>query len=112
MARAPRRRADPLLGFGGQFRATFSVMPQYQAPNRSGSRSRSRLTSAAMAASWPASAARSGDPSTRAASAIAAGQWRLTSSANASRPPAAPAAGPAGHPHFIVPCGASRVSRG
>ena len=62
-------------------RATLSVIPQNQAPNRSGERSRPRSVMAAIAASCMASRARSGEPSTRAASATAVSPCRRSSSA-------------------------------
>jgi len=69
------------------FRDTFSAMPQNQAPNLSGDRSRSMSVIAATAASCTASRARSGEPSTRSASSTATSQCLRSSSAIGSLSP-------------------------
>ena len=69
------------------FRDTFSAIPQNQAPNLSGDRSRSTSVIAAIAASCTASRARSGEPSTRSASSTAVSQCLRSSSAIGSFSP-------------------------
>ena len=84
---ADRRAGDRGKRWRSQRLATFRAIPQNQGPNRSALRSRSSPVIALTTASWTASLARSSEPSTRAASAVAVAWCRRTSSANGSLAP-------------------------
>jgi len=66
-----------------QRRATLRAIPDSHGPNRSGLRSRGRLTRAKTTASWTASSARWESSSMRRVRAVTIGRCRVTSSAKA-----------------------------